>query len=76
MQNEIIALKATSATEFHALWDALAQFVANTEDCEDEMKEELEAGRDVLENTRTLARLEAARKFLEQMDRVAMTGVV
>lgn len=66
-----VTLTVCSRVQFFALWDALAQFVENTADIEDELKEEPSE-----ENERTLAKLEAARKFLEQMDGVAMAGTV
>lgn len=43
---------------FEALWDALAQYVLNTEDVEDELDE------------REAAKLQAARAMLERMDLV------
>jgi hypothetical protein len=44
------------SVEFEALWEALAQYVQNTENVEEDL------------NPRQLAMLEAARKMLTRMD--------
>lgn len=44
------------SVEFEALWDALAQYVENTADVEDDL------------NERERAKLETARAMLERMD--------
>lgn len=69
MNDMFYMLRITDTDTFFALEEALDQFVMNTEDIEDELREDAADGD--TRATETLRRLEAGRKLRDQL-----TGVL